>query len=60
MNRFQDKREKIMRIESNIYAKVLKRLHKENMTCSGWLASWVGRHSLKLKMVCKVSLLTWP
>ena len=42
MTRFQDKREKIMRIESNIYAKVLKRLHKENMTCSRWLASWVG------------------
>ena len=42
MTRFQDKREKIMRIESNIYAKVLKRLHEENMTCSRWLASWVG------------------
>ena len=42
MTRFQDNREKIMRIESNICAKVLKRLHKEKMTCSRWLACWPG------------------
>ena len=43
MARFQENREKILRVKSNICAKVLKRLHKENLEASKWLAYWVGQ-----------------
>ena len=38
MTRFQDNREKILRVESDICAKVLKRLYKENLVANRWLA----------------------
>ena len=38
MTRFQDNREKILRVELDICAKVLKRLHKENLVANRWLA----------------------
>ena len=40
MTMFQDKREKILRVESDICPKVLKRLHKE--AANRWLACWAG------------------
>nr|POF18757.1 hypothetical protein CFP56_59891 [Quercus suber] len=40
MTRFQDNRKKILRVESDICAKVLKRLHKEKLAASRWLACW--------------------
>ena len=61
MTRFQDNREKILRVESDIYAKVLKRLHKEKLAANRWLACWARHTQLEVKkMVYKVSLLTWP
>ena len=38
MTRFQDNRQKIMRVESEICPKVLKRLHREKTANSKWLA----------------------
>ena len=49
MTRFQDNREKILRVESNICAKVLKRLHKEKVVASQWLACWAGQTQFKVK-----------
>ena len=49
MTRFQDNREKILRVESDICAKVLKRLHKEKMTASRWLACWAGHTQFEVK-----------
>ena len=42
MTRFQENREKILRVESDICAKVLKRLHKEKLAASRWLACGAG------------------
>nr|POE52247.1 hypothetical protein CFP56_56342 [Quercus suber] len=36
MTRFQENRKKILRVESDICAKVLKRLHKEKLAASSW------------------------
>ena len=49
MTRFQDNREKILRVESNICAKVLKRLHKEKVAASRWLACWAGQTQFEVK-----------
>ena len=49
MTRFQDNREKILRLESNICAKVLKRLHKEKLAANRWLACWVGQTHFEVK-----------
>ncbi|KAK9986881.1 hypothetical protein SO802_031832 [Lithocarpus litseifolius] len=49
MTRFQDNREKILRVESNICAKVLKRLHKEKVATSRWLACWAGQTQFEVK-----------
>ena len=38
MTRFQENREKGVRLESDICAKVMKRLHKEKLAANGWLA----------------------
>ena len=49
MIRFQDNREKILRVESNICAKVLKRLHKEKVAANRWLACWTGQTQFEVK-----------
>jgi len=49
MIRFQENREKILRVESNICAKVLKRLHKEKLVASRWLACWARQTQFEVK-----------
>ena len=49
MTRFQDNREKILRVESDICAKVLKRLHKEKLVASRWLACWARQTQFEVK-----------
>ena len=49
MTRFQDNREKILRVESDICAKVLKRLHKEKLAASRWLAYQAGQTQFEVK-----------
>ena len=49
MTRFQDNRQKIMRVESEICPKVLKRLHREKTASSKWLASWAGHTQFEVK-----------
>ena len=49
MTRFQDNREKILRVESNICTKVLKRLHKEKVATNRWLACWTGQTQFEVK-----------
>ena len=38
-----------MRLESNIYAKVIKRLHKEKLAANRWLACWARRTQFEVK-----------
>ena len=42
MTRFRDNRKRILRVESDICTKVLKRLHKEKLAANRWLACWEG------------------
>ena len=49
MTRFQDNRQKIMRVESEICLKVLKRLHREKIACSKWLACWACHTQFEVK-----------
>ncbi|KAK9989435.1 hypothetical protein SO802_029674 [Lithocarpus litseifolius] len=49
MTRFQDNREKILRVESDICAKVLKKLHKEKVATSRWLACWAGQTQFEVE-----------
>ena len=49
MARFQENKEKILRVESNICAKVLKRLHKEKVAASWWLACWARPTQFEVK-----------
>ena len=49
MTRFQENREKILRVESDICAKVLKRLHKEKLVASRSLACWAGQTQFEVK-----------
>ncbi|KAF3973335.1 hypothetical protein CMV_003241 [Castanea mollissima] len=49
MTRFQENREKNLRVESDICAKVLKRLHKEKLAASRWLACWAGVTQFEVK-----------
>ena len=42
MTRFQENKQMIMKVQSKICLKVLKRLHKEKIACSRWHACWVG------------------
>ena len=49
MTRFQENREKILRVELDICAKVLKRLHKEKLAASRWLACWAGQTQFEVK-----------
>ena len=38
MTRFQANREMIMKVESELCPKIRKRLYKEKLACSKWLA----------------------
>ena len=49
MTRFQDNREKILRVESDICAKVLKRLHKEKLVANRLLACWARHTQFEVK-----------
>ena len=49
MTKFQDNRQKIMRVESEICPKVLKRLHREKTASSKWLACWAGHTQFEVK-----------
>ena len=49
MTRFQENGQNIMKVESEICPKVLKRLHREKIASSRWLASWVGHTQFEVK-----------
>ncbi|XP_023889788.1 uncharacterized protein LOC112001856 [Quercus suber] len=49
MTRFQENRQKITRVESDICPKVLKRLHREKIVSSKWLACWAGHTQFEVK-----------
>ena len=49
MTKFQDNRQKIMRVESEICPKMLKRLHMEKTTSNRWLACWAGHTQFEVK-----------
>ena len=49
MARFQDNRQKIMKVESEICLKVLKRLHREKIASNKWLACWAGHTQFEVK-----------
>ena len=49
MTRFQGNIEKILRVKSDIFAKVLKRLHKEKVAASRWLACWARQTQFEVK-----------
>ena len=49
MTRFQENRQKIMKVESKICPKVLKRLHREKTTSSRWLACQAGHIQFEVK-----------
>ena len=39
----------IMKVQSDICPKVLKRLHKEKIACSRWLACWTSHTQFEVK-----------
>ena len=49
MTRFQEYRQKIMKVESEICPKVLKRLYREKTASSRWLACWAGHTQFEVK-----------
>ena len=49
MTRFQENKEKILRVESDICAKVLKRLHKEKLVANRLLACWARHTQFEVK-----------
>ena len=49
MTRFQDNRQKIITVESEICPKVLKRLHREKIASNKWLACWAGHTQFEVK-----------
>ena len=49
MTRFQVNREMIMKVESELYPKIRKRLYKEKLACNKWIAFWVGRMKFEVK-----------
>ena len=49
MTRFQANREMIMKVESELCPKIRKRLYKEKLACSKWLACWAGRTKFEVK-----------
>ena len=49
MTRFQANRQMIMKMESELCPKIRKKLYKEKLACSKWLACWVSRTKFKVK-----------
>ena len=49
MTRFQANREMIMNVESELCPKIRKRLYREKLACSKWLACWAGRTKFEVK-----------
>ena len=49
MTRFQVNREMIMKVESELYPKIRKRLYKEKLACNKWIACWVGCTKFEVK-----------
>ncbi|XP_030958475.1 uncharacterized protein LOC115980352 [Quercus lobata] len=49
MTRFQDNKQKIMRVESEVCPKVLKRLHREKIASSRWFPCWAGHSQFEVK-----------
>ena len=49
MTRFQENRQKIMKVESEICPKVLKRLHREKTASSRWLACLASHTQFEIK-----------
>ena len=49
MIRFQENREKGVRLESDICVKVMKRLHKEKLAANRWLACRAGQTQFEVK-----------
>ena len=49
MTKFQANRQIIMKVEFELCLKIRKRLYKEKLACSKWLACWVGRTKFEVK-----------
>ena len=49
MTRFQANRQMIMKVEYELCPKIRKRLHKEKLACSKWLACWASRTKFEVK-----------
>ena len=49
MTRFQANKEIIMKVDSELCLKIRKRLYKEKLACSKWLACWAGRTKFEVK-----------
>lgn len=49
MRRFQANREMISKVESGLCPKIRKRLYKEKMASSRWLACWTGYTKFEVK-----------
>nr|POE75837.1 hypothetical protein CFP56_05107 [Quercus suber] len=49
MRRFQANREKILKVESELCPKIRKRLNKEKVASSRWLACWAGHTKFEVK-----------
>ena len=49
MTRFQANKQMIIKVESELCPKIRKRLYKEKLACSKWLARWTGRTKFKVK-----------
>ena len=49
MTRFQENREKGVRLELDICAKVMKTLHKEKLAANKWLACWARQTQFEVK-----------
>ena len=49
MTRFQANRQMIMKVESELCPKIRKRLYKEKLACSKWLACWASCTKFEVK-----------
>ena len=49
MNRFQQNRHRILKLESELCPKVCKRLHREKMGSGRWLACWTFNTMFNVK-----------
>ena len=49
ITRFQANRQMIMKVEFELCPKIRKRLYKEKLACSKWLACWTGRTRFEVK-----------